>query len=481
MILFLLFTVLSAFGHANINGAEMPITQKNISQYAYANFESWASACGTLPFYKYLQKEATFESVLTYDELWKILNLFITSHKNTHFNQPNSWFALPESNTSLDKYFLYAYVFQPFVQKEIVPAGTKIIFKGDMHGDIHSLIKFIRTLALEGLMDKEDSFKIIDDSLRIVFLGDYTDKGIYGIEVLYTILRLKLANPDQVFLVRGNHEDCVQNLTGGLFTELIRKLANKNATDGNCAILIKRITQMYNFLPACLFLGIKSEDGFINYIQCCHGGMELGHNATPLLDAQKICFEMVTHVNRLQNSKDCACLAETNIIFDDVNIPIKENFCEIGYMWSDFSKDEVDTIAASERGHHIYEYGKTLTQEILKKLTGKTFKVCAVMRAHQHSCDWTDLMELILDRYNEHPEDIGCGKLWREENEQSSFWDGIVCTLMLSPDNPLGNGDWEEDFPPNMFDYWATLSTADDFAHWKLTMSKNNPYENKIE
>ena len=30
---------------------------------------------------------------------------------------------------------------------------------------------------------------------------------MYGVEVLYTMLRLKVANPDHVFIARGNHED----------------------------------------------------------------------------------------------------------------------------------------------------------------------------------------------------------------------------------------------------------------------------------
>ena len=41
----------------------------------------------------------------------------------------------------------------------------------------------------------------------MVFLGDYTDRGSYGVEVMYVLMRLKVENPDQVWMARGNHED----------------------------------------------------------------------------------------------------------------------------------------------------------------------------------------------------------------------------------------------------------------------------------
>lgn len=479
MIRQLVLIIVCALSNMLANAAALSLNKDVMTreQTAYPDFHSWAAACDTLPFFKYFTNVAEIKHILTYDEFLKILNIFINSHQNDHFKDRNFWLSLPEDTTHLDNYFFNPYTCQPYVQKHIIPAGKKIIFKGDLHADIHSLIKFIRTLTQDGLMSAEDPFKIISDSLHIIFLGDYTDKGIFGIEVLYTILRLKLANTDRVFLVRGNHEDATQNFTGGLFTELMLKLANKQPEDKSCIFLFKRIMQMYNFLPACLFLGIQSEQGFIHYIQCCHGGMELGHNAKAFLDNSNVLFEMITHVKRLENCHDFPCLAENGLNLKDINIRHADGFSNIGYMWSDFSISETNTMKGSKRGENIYVYGKLLTQELLKKLTGETFRVCAVMRAHQHNCKWTDLMELILDRYNQHPEDIGCGKLWRTDDLTSSFWDGIVCTLMLSPDNVLGGGDEKADFPQNMFDYWAILQTANNFSDWKLTMSKNNPYE----
>ena len=63
----------------------------------------------------------------------------------------------------------------------------------------------------------------------MVFLGDYTDRGNYGIEVLYTMLRLKLANPEQVFMARGNHEDIQMIASYGFLAECQKNTVRSSA------------------------------------------------------------------------------------------------------------------------------------------------------------------------------------------------------------------------------------------------------------
>ncbi|MGQ9507674.1 MAG: metallophosphoesterase family protein [Candidatus Bathycorpusculaceae bacterium] len=80
----------------------------------------------------------------------------------------------------------------------IKPQGEALII-GDLHGDLESLIQIFQESDFLQKMNQNP------DAL-LIFLGDYGDRGEYSKEVYYTVLKLKILFPQQVILMRGNHE-----------------------------------------------------------------------------------------------------------------------------------------------------------------------------------------------------------------------------------------------------------------------------------
>ena len=77
---------------------------------------------------------------------------------------------------------------------------------GDIHGNIKSLLRIFNKV---GFPDKH----------RFVFLGDYVDRGQNSVDVLTLLFSLKCLFPDNIYLIRGNHECRSLNSNYGLLSE----------------------------------------------------------------------------------------------------------------------------------------------------------------------------------------------------------------------------------------------------------------------
>jgi hypothetical protein len=285
----------------------------------------------------------------------------------------------------------------PHVQKLIVEKDNEIYLVGDIHGSIGALVRNMWIWRCIGLLD--ENLKIAKGKY-IVFLGDYVDRGKHSIFVLYTLLKLKLLNWEQVVLCRGNHENSKTAAEYGFLRELNVYGGRSHNLFDSCVV------NCFNILPFALYIGVK---GGQNFIQCCHGGIEPGYDPKDFLDSsanyaslQKT-FENYgffgqpmwdqLFVNGAKADKTKAPQNyewfTSNLNYDPAQQPttyasllsktynLQSNYLS-GFLWSDFLANENFSFNEN-RGH-----GFVAGQEAIDTI-GKACNICAYLRAHQHS------------------------------------------------------------------------------------------------
>jgi Ca2+-binding EF-hand superfamily protein/diadenosine tetraphosphatase ApaH/serine/threonine PP2A family protein phosphatase len=106
---------------------------------------------------------------------------------------------------------------------------------GDLHGSLPCLHNALK-IAPPGR-----------DGLVVVFDGDFVDRGDQSVEVLCTLLILKLAHPKHVYLLRGNHEDSLVAAAYGFRDEVEKKFHGWKEQ----SLLWDKICRVFAALPLC--------------------------------------------------------------------------------------------------------------------------------------------------------------------------------------------------------------------------------------
>ena len=205
-----------------------------------------------------------------------------------------------------------------FKRQEVLiklPLGTYIV--GDLHGNIHDLLRILGSVG--------DFF-----SQKFLFLGDYVDRGQFSIEVITLLFALTVAYPENVFLIRGNHEFSDVNGYYGFKDEVINEYSDK--------ALWKQFNEAFNYMPICAIVGETNL--------CIHGGLSSKLSMT----AQIASFQRPI----------------TNC----------ENVLLMDLMWSDPSCDTQSFIASSRGGG--CNFGQQVTSTFLKNNN-----FTRLIRAHQ--------------------------------------------------------------------------------------------------
>jgi hypothetical protein len=339
-----------------------------------------------------------------------------------------------------------------------------VLLQGDLHGDIHSLLAVLGRLQERGLLK---GFQITDPRFYMAFLGDYTDRGLYGVEVIYTLLRLQLANPSRVLLIRGNHEDISLVARYGFLAEGQAKYG----ADFDAA----KVVRFHDFLPAAVYLGTGND-----VVQLCHGGVEPGFDPRPLLQSERTnAFQRIVELKQqvylatkpawAQN--DAAAGAEAAKWFRDFRPQSPISPSVIGFMWNDFTVFSGET-AFANNPERASIYGKAAVTHILQTQSAPATRVHGVIRAHQHSGVPNPIMRRLMASR-------GAFRHWQEAAEPTGdrfeastletgasrpIPEGSVWTLNVSPDSVYGQG--------NGFTFATVviLQTAPAFADWRLSV-----------
>ncbi|GAB4859867.1 Serine/threonine-protein phosphatase bsl3 [Ancistrocladus abbreviatus] len=186
---------------------------------------------------------------------------------------------------------------------------------GDLHGQFGDLMR---------LFDEYGAPSTAGDIAYIdyLFLGDYVDRGQHSLETIILLLALKVEYPNNVHLIRGNHEAADINALFGFRIECIERMGER---DGIWAW--HRINRLFNWLPLAALIEKK--------IICMHGG--IGRS--------------INHVEQIENIQRPITMEAGSIVLMDL-------------LWSDPTEnDSVEGLRPNARGPGLVTFGPDRVME----------------------------------------------------------------------------------------------------------------------
>lgn len=201
-------------------------------------------------------------------------------------------------------------------QPNLLDLEAPINVCGDVHGQYSDLLRLFEC----GGSPPDSNY---------LFLGDYVDRGKQSIETICLLLAYKVKFPDNLFLLRGNHECASINRIYGFYDECKRRFSIR---------LWKIFTDCFNCLPVAAVIDDK--------ILCMHGGL------SPEL-------ESLDDIQAMERPAD---------------VPDQGLLCDL--LWADPDRD-IKGWGENDRGVS-YTFGADKVTEFLKK-----HDLDLICRAHQ--------------------------------------------------------------------------------------------------
>ncbi|KAL8100879.1 hypothetical protein AgCh_032942 [Apium graveolens] len=207
-------------------------------------------------------------------------------------------------------------------------APTKLF--GDLHGQFGDLMRLFDEY---GYPSTAGDITYID----YLFLGDYVDRGQHSLETITLLLALKIEYPENVHLIRGNHEAADINALFGFRLECIERMGEN---DGIWAWT--RFNQLFNYLPLAALIEKK--------IICMHGG--IGRSIHTVEQIEKL---------------------ERPITMDAGSLVLMD------LLWSDPTEnDSVEGLRPNARGPGLVTFGPDRVTDFCKRN-----KLQMIIRAHE--------------------------------------------------------------------------------------------------
>ncbi|CAK7332047.1 unnamed protein product [Dovyalis caffra] len=186
---------------------------------------------------------------------------------------------------------------------------------GDLHGQFGDLMR---------LFDEYGAPSTAGDIAYIdyLFLGDYVDRGQHSLETITLLLALKAEYPNNVHLIRGNHEAADINALFGFRIECIERMGERDGI-----WVWHRINRLFNWLPLAALIEKK--------IICMHGG--IGRS--------------INHVEQIESLQRPITMEAGSIVLMDL-------------LWSDPTEnDSVEGLRPNARGPGLVTFGPDRVME----------------------------------------------------------------------------------------------------------------------
>ncbi|KAL4112183.1 hypothetical protein QTP88_016020 [Uroleucon formosanum] len=211
-----------------------------------------------------------------------------------------------------------AFLRQPMLLR--LRAPIKVV--GDLHGQFGDLLRVFDVAGRPPAVD-------------FLFLGDFVDRGPQSVEVITLLLALKTRYPENVHLLRGNHECRTVNVRYGFYGECRSRFGLLTGTR-----LWRAFNRTFDCMPVAAVIG--------GLIFCTHGGL----------------------------SPDLHHMAQINRIRRPATVPRSGVLCDL--LWSDPAAGPIQGWRKNVRRNVSYVFGADRVADFLSR-----FRFQLVVRAHQ--------------------------------------------------------------------------------------------------